>query len=145
MSDSPLFQAPAVDDSDDTVLDGDLDDELDDLIDDSGDADSDDFADGSDQGSDTPAAAADAAPDANAPTALAVLTHITKALVGQPDLVEIASSSERGAVRFDVTVGPDDAGRVIGRRGRIAGSLRQVVRAAGARDGVDVRVEIVDR
>ncbi len=138
MSDSPLFQAPAVADDTDE-LDG-----VSDVIDNN------DVIDDNDGASDVidnnvaPAAAAPVAA-ANAPTAESVLAYVTKALVGQPDLVEIASSTDRGAVRFDVTVGPDDAGRVIGRRGRIAGSLRQVVRAVGARDGVDVRVEIVDR
>jgi predicted RNA-binding protein YlqC (UPF0109 family) len=35
-------------------------------------------------------------------------------------------------------------GKVIGRRGRVAQAIRGVVRAAGARDGVDVVVDIVD-
>ncbi len=41
-------------------------------------------------------------------------------------------------------MGPDDMGRVIGKRGRVAGAIRTVVRAAAVRDGVDVDVEFVD-
>ena len=41
-------------------------------------------------------------------------------------------------------VGDGDMGRVIGKRGRVAKSIRTVVRAAAVRDGVDVEVEFVD-
>ena len=41
-------------------------------------------------------------------------------------------------------VAPDDLGRVIGRRGRVAQAIRAVVRAAGSRDGIDAAVDIVD-
>ena len=53
----------------------------------------------------------------------------------------------RGAgdsVRFRIHVAPDDMGRVIGRRGRVAQAIRTVVAAAGARDGVQTSVDIVD-
>ena len=53
-------------------------------------------------------------------------------------------SESRGRVRLDVRVGPGDLGRVIGRRGRTAQSIRTVVRAAAARDDVDVDVEFLD-
>jgi predicted RNA-binding protein YlqC (UPF0109 family) len=43
-----------------------------------------------------------------------------------------------------VTVAPDDMGKVIGRGGRTAKAIRTVVRAAATRQGVDVRVDIVD-
>ena len=41
-------------------------------------------------------------------------------------------------------VGPNDMGRVIGKRGRVAQAIRTVVRAAAARDGTDVEVEFED-
>ena len=47
-------------------------------------------------------------------------------------------------MRLDVHVGPGDLGRVIGRRGRTAQSIRTVVRAAAARDDTDVDIEFVD-
>jgi predicted RNA-binding protein YlqC (UPF0109 family) len=45
---------------------------------------------------------------------------------------------------LDSQVGPGDLGRVIGRRGRTAQSIRTVVRAAATRDGVEVDVDFVD-
>ena len=41
-------------------------------------------------------------------------------------------------------MGPDDMGRVIGKRGRVANAIRTVVRAAAVRDGVDVDIEFED-
>ena len=46
--------------------------------------------------------------------------------------------------RLDVRVGPGDLGRVIGRRGRTAASVRTVTRAAAAKDGVEVDIEFLD-
>ena len=54
------------------------------------------------------------------------------------------TSESRGRVRLDVRVGPGDLGRVIGRRGRTAQSIRTVVRAAATRDDTDVDVEFLD-
>ena len=45
---------------------------------------------------------------------------------------------------LEVQVADDDMGRVIGKRGRVANAIRTVVRAAAARDGVEVDVEFVD-
>ncbi len=85
--------------------------------------------------------------DANAslaPTAAAVLTHIVTSIVDDPDAVQVDPSQSRGRVRLDVRVGPGDLGRVIGRRGRTAQSIRTVVRAAAARDETDVDIEFLD-
>jgi predicted RNA-binding protein YlqC (UPF0109 family) len=79
-----------------------------------------------------------------APTATAVLEHIVRSIVDDADAVRVESSSSRGKVRLEVRVGPGDLGRVIGRRGRTAQSVRAVVRAAAVRDGVDVDVDFED-
>ncbi len=86
----------------------------------------------------------DAANAAAAPTAVAVLAHIVTSIVDDPDAVKVETSASRGRVRLDVRVGPGDLGRVIGRRGRTAQSIRTVVRAAAARDETDVDIEFVD-
>ena len=65
-------------------------------------------------------------------------------IVDDPDAVQVDTSESRGKVRLDVRVGPGDLGRVIGRRGRTAQSIRTVVRAAAARDEIDVDVEFLD-
>ncbi len=81
---------------------------------------------------------------ADAPTAAAVLTHIVRSIVDDPDAVQVDTSQSRGRVRLDVRVGPGDLGRVIGRRGRTAQSIRTVVRAAAVRDETEVDIEFVD-
>ena len=81
--------------------------------------------------------------DGPAATAVAVLEYLVKALVGDPEAVEIDVDEGRTVV-FRVRVGPDDMGRVIGKRGRIANAIRTVVRAAAARDEVGVDVDFVD-
>ncbi|MFM7685749.1 MAG: KH domain-containing protein [Actinomycetota bacterium] len=82
--------------------------------------------------------------DQLAPTATAVLMHVVRSIVDAPDAVAVDSSEAKGRVRLEVTVGPGDLGRVIGRRGRTAQSIRTVVRAAAVRDGAEVDVDFVD-
>lgn len=79
-----------------------------------------------------------------APTALSVLDLLVTSLVEEPDAVRIDALEQRGKVRLEVRVGPDDMGRVIGKRGRVANAIRTVVRAAAVRDGVDVDIEFED-
>jgi predicted RNA-binding protein YlqC (UPF0109 family) len=75
----------------------------------------------------------------------AVLAYLAANLVDDPDRVTIESQPGRnGGTRLSLRVAPEDMGRVIGRRGRIAQSIRGVVRAAGAGEGLDVTVDIVD-
>ena len=75
----------------------------------------------------------------------AVLAYLAANLVDDPGRVTIDSESGRnGGTRLLLRVAPDDMGRVIGRRGRIAQAIRGVVRAAAAGDGLDVSVDIVD-
>lgn len=79
-----------------------------------------------------------------APIATAVLEHVVRSIVDDPEAVRVDGAEGRHRVRLEVTVGPGDLGRVIGRRGRTAQSIRTVVRAAATRDGVDVDVDFVD-
>lgn len=79
-----------------------------------------------------------------APTATAVLTHVVRSIVDDPSLVIVDGAESRGRVRLEVRVGPGDLGRVIGRRGRTAQSIRTVVRAAATRDDVEVDVDFAD-
>ena len=82
--------------------------------------------------------------DSKAPTAAAVLGHIVRSIVDDPDAVTVEESSIGGRSRLDVRVGPGDLGRVIGRRGRTVSSVRTVTRAAAAKDGVEVDIEFLD-
>ena len=79
-----------------------------------------------------------------ATTATSVLGLLVTSLVDDPEAVRIDPIHQRGKVRLEVRVGPDDMGRVIGKRGRVANAIRTVVRAAAVRDGVDVDIEFED-
>jgi uncharacterized protein len=79
-----------------------------------------------------------------APTATAVLDHVVRALVDEPDSVSIEAVDGRRGITLEVRVAPGDMGRLIGKRGRTAQSIRMVVRAAATRDGVSVDVDFVD-
>ena len=82
---------------------------------------------------------------AGAPNAAAVLEYVVKQVVDAPDAVSVSTSEgRRGGVQLDVRVGDGDMGRVIGKRGRIAQSIRTVVRAAAVKDDTAVDIEFVD-
>lgn len=72
------------------------------------------------------------------------LAYLARALVEHPDDVRVESSpGDRGTI-YRLIVNPEDMGRVIGRGGRIARSIRQVARAAAARSGGHALIEIGD-
>jgi predicted RNA-binding protein YlqC (UPF0109 family) len=75
---------------------------------------------------------------------VAVLTYIARSLADEPDSVVVETERRRGTVVLRVHLAPEDMGRVIGRRGRTAQAIRTLVAAAGAREGAQVSVDIVD-
>jgi predicted RNA-binding protein YlqC (UPF0109 family) len=77
-------------------------------------------------------------------TPLAVLEYLARSLSNDPDAVVIDTEERRGGLRLSLHVAPDDMGRVIGRRGRTAQAIRTLVNVAGAKDGVQASVDIVD-
>ncbi len=77
-------------------------------------------------------------------TPLAVVTYLVNSITSDPEAVVINTEERGDSVRFRIHVAPEDMGRVIGRRGRVAQAIRTVVAAAGARDGVQTSVDIVD-
>jgi uncharacterized protein len=76
--------------------------------------------------------------------ATAVLDYVARAIVDDPESVVVEVEEGRHGVTLRLHVAPDDMGKVIGRRGRVAQAIRALVRAAGARDAADVQVDIVD-
>jgi uncharacterized protein len=80
-----------------------------------------------------------------APThASAVLEHIARSLVEEPDGVRVELVEGSGRPQLKLHVADGDMGRIIGKRGRMASAIRTVTRAAAARDGVEIDVEFVD-
>ncbi len=73
-----------------------------------------------------------------------VLEYVARALVDEPDAVEVAEIEGDGTVVLKLKVAPDDMGKVIGKRGRTVRAIRSVVRAAGSLQGLSTQVEIVE-
>jgi predicted RNA-binding protein YlqC (UPF0109 family) len=73
-----------------------------------------------------------------------LLEYLARELVDNPDAVQVTETQDDRGVLLQLRVDADDMGRVIGRGGRIARAIRQVVKAAAIRDGVFVHVDIVD-
>lgn len=73
-----------------------------------------------------------------------VLEYLARQIVDEPDAVVVEVDEGRRGVDLRLHVAPDDMGKIIGKRGRVAQSIRTVVRAAAAREGVDATVDIVD-
>ena len=81
----------------------------------------------------------------SAPNAAAVLEYLVKQVVDNPDDVTVTTTmGRRGHPQLDVRVADGDMGRVIGKRGRIAQSIRTVTRAAAVKDDTAVDIEFVD-
>jgi hypothetical protein len=70
------------------------------------------------------------------------LDHLVRGIVDNPDDVDVVSRPSRRGTTLQVRVHPDDMGRVIGRNGRTATSLRTVVNALSS--GESVRIDFLD-
>ncbi len=73
-----------------------------------------------------------------------LVEFLVRALVEDPDAVEVEEFEDGDDLVLEVTVASEDLGRVIGRGGRIANAIRTVARAAGSRDDRRVIVDILD-
>ena len=73
-----------------------------------------------------------------------VLEYLARALVDEPDAVEVTEVEGDRSVILQLRVAPDDMGKVIGRGGRTAKAIRTVVRAAAQRQGHGAMVDIED-
>jgi len=73
-----------------------------------------------------------------------VLEYIARNLVDDPDSVEVTSVEGEESITLRLSVAPEDMGKVIGKGGRTARAIRDVVRAAGTRSGATALVEIVE-
>ena len=67
---------------------------------------------------------------------------LAKALVENPDAVEVESVEEDGRTVLKLHVAPDDMGRVIGKQGRIAKAIRTIVKSAATRTNQKFTVDI---
>ena len=72
-----------------------------------------------------------------------VLEYVARALVDDPEAVIVTEVEGDAGPVLRLEVDADDIGKVIGRQGRTARAIRDVVRAAGAKSGMIAQVEIV--
>ncbi|MGH7192654.1 MAG: KH domain-containing protein, partial [Candidatus Saccharimonadales bacterium] len=72
------------------------------------------------------------------------IEYVVKSLVGKPDAVHIERTIDEKGVLLQLTVDPDDLGRVIGKRGATAQSLRTLLRALGTKNDARYNLKIVD-
>ena len=72
------------------------------------------------------------------------IEYIVKSLVGNPDAVQVVRRIDEKGVLLELTVDADDLGRVIGKRGATAQSLRTLLRALGTKNDARYNLKIVD-
>lgn len=70
--------------------------------------------------------------------------YVVKSLVGNPDKVVVERTIDEKGVLLELTVDPEDLGRVIGKRGATAQSLRTLLRALGTKNDARYNLKIVD-
>ncbi|MDB5181269.1 MAG: RNA-binding protein [Candidatus Saccharibacteria bacterium] len=69
---------------------------------------------------------------------------VVKSLVSNPDAVEVTRRIDEKGVLLELTVDPEDLGRVIGKRGATAQSIRTLLRALGTKNDARYNLKIVD-
>ncbi|GAB4274369.1 MAG: KH domain-containing protein [Coriobacteriia bacterium] len=72
------------------------------------------------------------------------LRHIVEGLVDDPASVSLQRSERGRNVSFEISVHPDDVGKVIGKQGRVIRALRVLAKAAGVLEGKNVYVDVAD-
>ena len=72
-----------------------------------------------------------------------ILETIIKNLVDNKDAIEIKELEGEQSVVFEVKVAEDDMGKVIGKQGKIASSIRTIMKAAASRESKRVTVEFI--
>ncbi len=73
-----------------------------------------------------------------------LLNLILKNITTQPEAVVVDDQQEDGKIVFNVTVAPDDMGRVIGKNGKVIQAIRSIMHVAAIRNDVRVRVNVVE-
>ena len=72
-----------------------------------------------------------------------LLEYIARSLVDDPSQVSVKETRDGGTVVFELRVAPDDMGRVIGKSGRVANSIRSLLRVAAAKEGKRAQLDIM--
>jgi uncharacterized protein len=73
-----------------------------------------------------------------------LIEFIAKSLVDHPDEVQVTETVIGNHVRVELKVQADDMGRVIGKSGRVANSIRALLRVAAERDGKQITLDVLE-
>ncbi len=72
-----------------------------------------------------------------------LVEFIAKSIASQPDDVKVTEEISNGRVILRLEVAPEDKGKVIGRQGKVAQSMRALLRVAAVKQGTRAILEIV--
>ncbi|HWQ75173.1 MAG TPA: KH domain-containing protein [Syntrophomonas sp.] len=72
-----------------------------------------------------------------------LVEYIARALVDNPDQVQVTEVDGDRSIIIELRVAPEDMGKVIGKQGKIAQSIRTLTKATAAKEGKKVTVEIM--
>ncbi|HEY3474954.1 MAG TPA: KH domain-containing protein [Anaerolineales bacterium] len=73
-----------------------------------------------------------------------LIEYIAKSLVDHPEDVQVRQSGGGSRVRIELAVSKDDMGRVIGKGGKVANSIRTLLRVAAEREGKQATLDVVE-
>lgn len=73
-----------------------------------------------------------------------LIEFIARLLVEHPDKVAVREFGGGDRVRLELTVASDDMGRIIGKSGKVANSIRTVLRVAAEREGKQATLDVVE-
>ena len=72
-----------------------------------------------------------------------LVEYIARSIASQPDEVSVTEEDQDGRIILRLEVAPDDKGRIIGRQGRVAQSMRVLLRVAAVKQGARATLEII--
>jgi hypothetical protein len=73
-----------------------------------------------------------------------LIEFIAKSLVDHPEQVQVRQSGGGSRVRIELSVTKDDMGRVIGKSGKVANSIRTLLRVAAEREGKQATLDVME-
>jgi len=73
-----------------------------------------------------------------------LIEYIAKSLVDHPEEVKVTESGSGSRIRIELSVAKDDMGRVIGKGGKVANSIRALLKVAAERAGKQVTLDVME-
>jgi len=72
-----------------------------------------------------------------------LIEYIAKSIVSNPEEVTITEVANEDGTIFELSVAPDDMGKIIGKQGRVANAMRTLLRVAAVKEGTRAELKIV--